>query len=337
MQLNRGTIILLGVCILIILGGLVLQDPLQTLITPPTPTSAQKTILPDDLTTQATQLIIRQGEVFTQVDRVDAGWLVTDATHLDTSRETHRDFVDGLLALMTGFEYTSTFQSDDLEQFGLQDTIASIQIQTPTETYTLKLGNANPDGDSLYMMINDDPTIYLMPTVFEFRNIMRLALEPPYVQLTVEATEESSGNLLFPDIFGYQITEFVIRDQRDGSFIRYTQGELGTWIVEGTVVNEDREIDHVQAAVNVSQFLFLQVEQISTEVGEAVTNVSILTLSMTTEEGQTYTMNVISDDEFGYVGSLKDGATTKTVQLDPQIVNTFIGLVRQPPYAQVGG
>lgn len=333
MQFNRRTLLLLGVSLLVIFGGLILQDPLQSILISPTATPIRQTILPDDLKSQATQLIIRQGDLFTQIDRIDAGWLVTDATNQDDTRETHTDFVNGLLDLMSDFEYTRAFQSDDLSQFGLQDSIASIQIQTHTETYTLTLGKTNPDGDQVYMMINDDPTIYLMPDVFEFRNIMQLAIDPPYIQLVAEATETDTDNLLFPDIFGYQISEFMIRDDRDGSFIRYTQGELGTWIVDGTVVNEEREINHVQAAINVSQFLFLQVDPISAEVRGILTNVSILTLSMTTDDSRTYTMNIISDDDLGYVGILNDGITSTPYQLNSQIVNTFITLVRQPPYA----
>ena len=246
MQLNRRTLILLGCSVLIIMGVLLFQDTLQTVLIPATPTPTRQTLLPNTITQQATQVIVRQQETFTQIDKIDGFWQVTDATALDITRETHSDFVDGLLDLMSGFEYVSAFESDDLSQFGLDNSVASIEIRTDTDTTIVHLGRINPDGDRVYVMLNENPTLYLMPTVFEFTKIMQLATDPPYRQIVVEETPVLSDNLLFPDVFGYQITEFMVRDQRDGSFIRYIQGELGTWLVDGTVVNEARGINHVQ-------------------------------------------------------------------------------------------
>ena len=337
MRLNRSTLIVLGVSLLIIIGGLVLQEPLQNMVSPSTPIPINKTILPSDIGIQATQLIIRQGNSFTQVDLVDELWQVTDASALDETRETHDEFVDGLLTLMSDFEYSSRFESDNLAQFDLQDVSSSIEIHTASATYSLKFGDTNPDGDQIYMMINDDPSIYLIPNVFELANIIKLATAPPYRQIQPEATATPTSNLLFPDIFGYQIAEFTIRDQRDGSFIRYTQGDLGTWIVEGTVVDDDQEIDHVQAAINVSKFLFLEIESLPQQVRESLTDVAILTLSMTTDDSQSYTMNVTTHDEIGFVGVLSDGSSSIAYPLDADTINLFFDMVRQPPYTSITG
>ncbi len=333
MQLNRKTLILLGCSLLIIMGVVVFQDSLTTAIVPPTATPSIHTLLPFDIESQAIQLTVRQQSDFTQIEKFDGVWQITDGTNLDESRETHSDFVDGLLDLMSGFEVISTFETDDLSQFGLDDSQASIDILTESDSFTLHLGQINPDGDRVYVMLNDEPTLYLMPTVFEFSKIMELATEPPYRQIVVEETPELSDNLLFPDVFGYQITEFMIRDQRDGSFIRYTQGELGTWIVDGTVVNEDREINHVQAAINVSQFLFLDIEQLNVSVINAVTDIPILTLSMTTEDSKAYTMNIVVIDEVEYIGILDDGSQETEYRLPTDTINAFFDMVRQPPYA----
>ena len=199
MQLNRRTLILLGCCGLIIIGVLAFQDPLQEIIIQPTLTPSIQTLLPNNIEQQATQFIVRQDDNFTQVDKIDALWQVTDGTVLDPSRETHSEFVVGLLQLMSGFEYISTFESDDLSQFGLDNSSASIEIQTEVDQYILHLGQINPDGDRVYVMLNDVPTIYLMPTVFEFTKIMQLAAEPPYRQFVAETTPDISDNLLFPD------------------------------------------------------------------------------------------------------------------------------------------
>jgi len=334
MQLNRGTLILLGICILVIVGVFVLQEPLQAIITSPINTAMVQTILPPDIAQQAIQLTVRNNDDFTEIKRIDDIWQVTDGTAIDTKRETHHELVDGMLQLMAGFQYSSTFESDDLAQFDLENVTTSIEIFTQTEkTYTLKLGTTNPDGDQIYMMLDDEPTIYLMPTVFEFANIIRLAVRPPYHPVVAEATEEVSSNLLFPDIFGYQVTEFMIRDERDGSFIRYTQGELGTWIVDGTIVDDTREIDHVQAAVNVSKFLFLEIDPSQLEVADFVTNLSILTLSMKTEDSQSYTISILDVEGTGFTGILTDGSASKAYQLDAETVNLFFEMVRQPPYA----
>jgi len=332
MQLNRKTLILLGCSVLIIIGVLFFQDSIQTVITPPTPTPTVQTLLPKTIVQDAIQFIVRQQEAFTQIDKIDGVWQITDATALDITSETHSEFVDGLLELMSGFEYISAFESDDLSQFGLDNSMASIEIHTETDSYILHLGRINPDGDRVYVMLNDDATLYLMPTVFEFTKIMELANDPPYRQIVVEETPELSDNLLFPDVFGYQITEFMIRDQRDGSFIRYTQGELGTWLVDGTVVDDTREINHVQAAVNVSQFLFLDIEQLNASITNSVTDLPILTLSMTTEDSKAYTMNVIVVDDVEYIGILDNGTQKIEYKLPTDTINLFFDMVRQPPY-----
>ena len=332
MQLNRRTLILLGFSIFIILGVLLFQDSIQTVIIPPTSTPSVQKLLPNTIAQDATQFIVREQDEFTQIDKIEGVWQVTDGTALDTTLETHSDFVDGILELMSGFEYISSFESDDLSQFGLDNSIASIEIQTETASYVLHLGRINPDGDRAYVMLNDNPTIYLMPTVFEFTKILELASAPPYRQLVIEETPEVSNNLLFPDVFGYQITEFMIQDQRDGSFIRYTQGELGTWLVDGTLVNEAREINHVQAAINVSQFLFLDIEKLESSVMNSVTDLPILTLSMTSEDSKAYTMNIIVLDDVEYIGILDDGTQKLGYRLPTNTVNLFFDMVRQPPY-----
>lgn len=337
MQLNRKTLILLGCSILIITGVVLFQDSVTTAIVPPTATPVIQTLLPFDIESQAVQLTVRQQSDFTQIEKFDGVWQITDGTNLDESRETHSDFVDGLLDLMSGFEVISTFETDDLAQFGLEDSQATIEILTESDSYTLHLGQINPDGDRVYVMLNDEPRLYLMPTVFEFTKIMELATEPPYHQIVAEETPELSDNLLFPDVFGYQVTEFMVRDQRDGSFIRYTQGELGTWIVDGTVVNEDREINHVQAAINVSQFLFLDIEQLNASVINTVTDIPILTLSMTTEDSQAYTMNIMVLEEVEYIGILDDGTQETGYRLPTDTINAFFDMVRHPPYANTNG
>ena len=334
MRLNRRTLMMLGGSLLIIIAVLVVQQPLQNMILTSTPTPMSQLLLPSNLAKQATQLIVRQLENYTQIDKTDGVWQVTDATAIDESRETHDEFVSGLLELMSGFEYDSAFESDDLSQFGLADSTVKIEIRTDVETFILSIGRSNPDGDGVYVRLNDESMIYLMPTVFEFANMIRLATEPPYRQFVAEATAEVSDNLLFPDIFGYQVAEFMIRDERDGAFIRYKQGELGTWLVEGTVVNESREMNHVQAAIHVSQFLLLEVEAIDQSVRDSATDGAILTVSMIIDEDRAYNMSVIAVDELGYIGVLNDGNTSQAYQLPFESVIQFANIVRQPPYAE---
>lgn len=335
MRLNRSTIILFIVSLVIIIGVVIFQDPIENLITPPPPTSTIQGLLPEDLADQATRLIVREGENFTQVDKESDTWKVSDGTVIDASRDTHTEFVDGLLDLMSGFEYMTQFISDDISQFGLDNPRGLIEIHTPDRNYRLNIGDTNPDGDRIYVQLNDAPDIYLMPTVFEFGNILRLATEPPYYPLLAETTEEPSDSLLFPDVFGYQITEFRIDDRRDGSYIRYIQGDSGTWSVEGTVVDESRDINHGEAAINISLFLFLDVDLINQQVRDTATSRSILTLSMQIEDDGSYTMDILVADEVGYIGILNDTNQTKAFILETSTVNSFFDMVRQPPYANV--
>ena len=337
MRLNRGTWVLLGSSVLIIFGILLFQEPLKMLIASPTPIPIVQTILPHDLAETATRLVIRQWTNQTQMERMDGIWQITDATAIDTTRETSHEYIDGILALMSTFEYSSAFETDDLRQFGLDDPQVWISVETNTARYTLYLGQTNPDGDRVYVKLNGEPTVYLLPTVFELGMIVKLATEPPYRERVPQVAEELSGSLLFPTVFGYQIAEFYIEDGRDGSFIRYTQGDLGTWILEGTMVDEKREVNHSQAAINVSQFLFLEVEPSNMQVRNSITDVAILRLSMTTDDSQTYNMNIFTVNDVGYVGIVDDGDTSKRYDLPTNTVNIFFDMIRQPPYAKSNG
>jgi|GEM_PF-2793918 len=331
MRLNRGTILLLGVSLLVVVVAVFFQQPLQSLLTQPTPTIPVRQLLPFDIAQTARQLSIYENDNVTEIDRIDDKWQITTATIEEENRETNHDFVVGILRLMAGIEYSRSFSADDLAQYGLAESPTRIEIMTADTSYRLQLGATNPDGDQLYIRLNDENDVYLVPAVFEFFNIMRLATEPPYSDVAV-IDENVPDNLLFPDVFGYQITTFSIRDMRDGSRITYTQGDRGTWIIEGTVVNEDIEIDHVQAAVNVSQFLFLDVEPLDETVRESLTNVAILTLSMTTEDSQSYTMTVYTVEDIGYAGILNDGAEQIAYALPIDTVNLFFDMVTNPPY-----
>lgn len=331
MQLNRGTLGLLVLSLIVVIAVGLFQQPLLSVLTPPTPTLEIKQLLPFGIAQQATTLTIRHETDFTSLERIDGLWEVVSGTTKEDLRETNHDLIDGILQIMADIEYESKFESDDFAQFGLAESTSKVEITMGDEQIQIILGNTNPDGDNLYLRLNDVPTIYLVPAVFEFANIMRLASEPPYRDVTAQ-DENLPGNLLFPDVFGYQIQEFRIQDMRDNRVIIYRQGEQGTWILDGTVVNPNREIDHSQAAVNVSQFLFLEVEPLAQSVRESLTDVAILTLSMTTEDSRAYTMTVYPVEDIGYAGRLDDGKTTKLYALPNHTVNLFFDMVVQPPY-----
>lgn len=330
MRLNRGTVALLVISLCVVIAVGIFQQPIIALMTSPTPTSTVNQLLPFGLANEATRFVVRQGENFTQMERIDGVWQVTDGTMIDDSRETNHDFVVGLLRLIGTIEYSRVFESDDLSQYGLETSTASIEITSPDATYHLQLGATNPDGDELYVQVNDNNQVYLVPAVFEFSNIMRLATEPPYQEEVME--DALSDDLLFPDVFGYQIAEFTIQDMRDGSSITYTQGEQGTWMLDGTVVNPDIDVDHVQAAVNVSQFLFLDIEPLAQSVRDSLTDIAILTLSMTTTDNRSYTMTVYTLEDVGYAGILYDGIEREVYALPTDRVNLFFDMVTDPPY-----
>lgn len=333
MRLNRGTIALLIIGLIVIVGALALQKPLQSLLSPPTMTPAVRNLLPTDLAQTAQEFRVQVGEDFTEMQVIDGLWQVTDGTAIDPEQETHHDLILGILQLMSEFEYASTFIAENLGQYGLDDPSATIRITTTDETIDLSVGATNPDGNRYYVMLGEEPQVYLSPAVFEINNIMRLATLPPYRQVLPEVTDEPSENILFPDIFGYQIATFEIRDGRDGSFIKYTQGDQGTWALEGTVVNPSREVNHVAAAVNVSIFLFLEVEKLPEQVIESAKNDPLLTITMTTFDEETRTLFVVEPIEnTGYLAVLDDDPRALILPIDT--VNRFFDMVRQPPYAQ---
>lgn len=333
MRLNRSTILILLACLLVILGASLFREPLNGLINPPSPTPLVQNLLPENIAQIASSLRIQEDDDFVQIDKIEGAWQIVDGTYLDNSLETYHDFVVGIIALTGEFEYASTFTSEDLKQYGLDTSQKLIHLQSPDRAYNLIIGHKNPDGNRYYVRFDTSNQIYLLPAVFEIDKILQLAQNPPYLQLSPEVTAEASNSkLLFPDVFGYQIASFEIQDKRDGSWIRYSQGEQGTWSLEGTYVDTTRPVNYGNVAVNVSLFLFMEVETSSQVVRNSVTDVSILTLSMTTFEEQTYTMYVVEPiADNGYVVQIEGQSQVFIAPVNR--VNRFIDMIHLPPYA----
>jgi len=87
--------------------------------------------------------------------------------------------------------------------------------------------------------------------------------------------------------------------------------------------------------VNVSQFLFLDIESLEFDVINSVIDIPILTLSMTTEDSQAYTMNIVVADDVEYFGILDDGDIKIGYRLPTDTVNLFFDMVRNPPYNEI--
>lgn len=158
MRLNRSTIILLLVSLVVIVG-IVLFNNSQSAqeAGTPTPSSANAGPVFENVSADAVnhiEVIDNLSGATTVMTKDEGGaWEIAEATN-STDRAVDQDAVTTGLADFVSLESADSFESDSLADFGLDQPSRSILVTTNDgSVYTLHIGDTNPNGDRYYALI----------------------------------------------------------------------------------------------------------------------------------------------------------------------------------------
>lgn len=205
MRLNRGTILLLLVSLVVIVAVLALNN--------------QRTSAPD-VTPSATALA-EAGPIFPAIADVDdqgnivrfevtdnsAGtkivmtkdeadvWTVEESASPD-DLATDQTKAVGTMSVLASLNALDRFTTENLAEFGLDEpTYTLVLTDSEDQTYTLKIGNQSPANPRYYALVDDDTgTVYVVQKDL-VDNLTRQITQPPYVPSpTPTATATATAN-----------------------------------------------------------------------------------------------------------------------------------------------
>ena len=89
--------------------------------------------------------------------------------------------IEGLVFQLAEAGYISAIEdAEDLSQYGLEPPELTITlVLTDLTSIELEVGDENPGGNARYVLKDDDPTVYLVPT-YVMREVVSLVDNPPY-------------------------------------------------------------------------------------------------------------------------------------------------------------
>ncbi len=160
MRMNRGTIILLAVLLVVIVAGLAINNrqasaPEATA----TPNGVTGSLLPitDASTITQYEVIDAPSGRFTNVTKDDGGAWHIDATAALADRSPDQTLITTTAGQLVAVKYTNTFTNDTstpLSTFGLDNPSMTIQVTTKDgKLYTVYIGAKSPTSSSYYAVV----------------------------------------------------------------------------------------------------------------------------------------------------------------------------------------
>ncbi|MFN8375001.1 MAG: DUF4340 domain-containing protein [Anaerolineae bacterium] len=241
MRLNRGTIALLVLSLVVIIAISIFSNQPPAAATP-TPTVAGTSTGPvfasiDTSTVnrfEVRDLNSGQGTVMTR----DAAlvWSVTEAitpgtTAVDQAR------INTQLGNFTTLNATDRFTATNLADFGLDAPDYTISITRLDGTInTVRVGNTNPGASRYYVMVDNQPDVILVQQA-SIAGMTSMITNPPYIPLptaTPGTVTPDTRRPLLTGITSDQITSLVIRDNATGASTTLTKDASLTWAITAT-------------------------------------------------------------------------------------------------------
>ncbi len=325
MRLNRGTLALIIVSVLVIIGVILVNNP--TVTEPSANISGRLFNLFSNRVAQFTVVdsTLQAETTYTRQDN-DLWGIDSTAPELGLPNDV---LIVGGLDLILGLGYVDFFEAEDLTGFGLDSPRYQFNLMTvDDEQLALSVGNLAPDETVYYGQLNNDNRIYLLTLPQVIDRLAGFASEPPYQAEAV--TPEAIDGLLFSDVFGYEVESLTIRDLEAETFITYSQTDDGEWELSGTFVNED-EVDVLRVAQDVSAFLLLQaVDTVDVAVNEADLDRPQVQFDLTTFSNQQIQLEVgyLSSD-MGYYAQVT--GQDAIIIISRNAINELREFIRNPP------
>ncbi len=159
MRLNRGTIFLVIIALVVIVGALILNN--NQAAAPGVPTSTPGTtsvaVFPDVRTDTVTSAAVRDNTTgaITQLIRAGENWAI-QATNA-TDRAADPDQIETLLSSLVTLQGEGAFEAgtaeSPLSRFGLDQPAYTVFLTTADQTFTVYIGNKNPAGNRYYAVV----------------------------------------------------------------------------------------------------------------------------------------------------------------------------------------
>jgi|GEM_PF-1635788 len=253
MRLDRNTIILIVVSIVVIGAGLILSNqptsaPEETTVAvervPVFPELTAETVVSITVEDRSTDV-----ESTTTLERsAQAIWSIAE-TNTALEGEIDQEQVSTALTSLVGLEAINSFEAeDDLSPFGLDAPTYTIILRNTTdEEFTLLVGGENPGGTSFYVQRADQTDMILLTsTQIAVNNVVTFGAEPPFAA-TPTPPPSAVLNLpgpIFADLSPFAVISVEIRNTTDDSFLLLEVNENGNWVVtDGTNIDESQETD----------------------------------------------------------------------------------------------
>jgi hypothetical protein len=192
MRLNRGTLVLMVVSIVVIVAVLVLSNqPGGLTVNTSTPTATAESAGPifPDISTTDTQSKIVRFEIVNTTDNSkvvmtkDAAsvWTVSEATN-PQQLATDQTKAVGMMSNLASLNAISKFEAAKLADYGLEKPKYTMTLtDSDGKTYTVKVGDKSASSPRYYVLVNDDTkNVYLVQTSTVDMLIANIAI-PAYV------------------------------------------------------------------------------------------------------------------------------------------------------------
>ncbi len=208
MRLNRNTLILLVVSLIVIVGALLLSNnPASAPDAEPEATEdVAKRLFPDlnsDTVFRFDIVNNTNGEATHLARSPEGVWYVEEATYALEGATVDQVQAVGRMDMFATLEAEDRFEVDDLEPFGLVEPQYTLSVTTDTgEVYTLHVGGKNAANNRYYALVGDDTSTVVTVAKFNLeRFLFDLIEHPPYEptpmpdlsipEVTPEATAEA--------------------------------------------------------------------------------------------------------------------------------------------------
>lgn len=197
MRLNRGTLALIGLLVIIIIAVAVISNqqasaPAATA----TPQQATGPLLPGVAGETVVRYEVRDntdGRFVALTKDAGGAWNI-DATYALDGRDPEQSLINSTVGQLTNINYNNTFQDDQLATFGLDHPGYTILVTTSdSRFYTVYIGSKSPTSARYYAVVEEaltsDATEEATSEVASKR-IIQAATEEATAEATSEATPE---------------------------------------------------------------------------------------------------------------------------------------------------
>jgi hypothetical protein len=188
MRLNRGTILLVIIALVVIVGALILNNNQATAPGDATPTAgaASVALFPDVTPQGVTSVATRDNATgaLTQLIRAGENWAIQATNAADRAADPAQieTLLSSLVTLQGEGGFEAGTEASPLSRFGLDQPDYTLFVTTANQAYTIYIGNTNPAGNRFYAVVETE-------AVGEMTTPEAISSQP---EGTAEATDEAS-------------------------------------------------------------------------------------------------------------------------------------------------